>query len=173
MPDPLRLVRRAAHQSIQVFLHVAGSIDHGKSRVADRSGEGLSLQASRRCTDLASAAVADGLDSFKLPVLNVWNVAATVVNAVPREAWFTVDLRSLDSATQDKLQTAVVSTAKRIGEQEHVGFRMEQKMGIDYSKGFAAAGAAESSGGTDSAGRQQLFSEAGDAGDCGSRRRLY
>ena len=79
--------------------------------------------------------VADGLDSFKLPVMNVGMLGGgTVFNAVPREAWFTVDLRSLDSATQDKLQTAVVSTAKRIGEQEHVGFRMEQKMGIDYSK---------------------------------------
>jgi tripeptide aminopeptidase len=79
--------------------------------------------------------VAEGLDSFKLPVLNVGMLGGgTVVNAVPREAWFTVDLRSLDSATQDKLQTAVVSTAKRIGEQEGVGFRMEQKMGVDYSK---------------------------------------
>jgi len=79
--------------------------------------------------------VAAGLDSFKLPVLNVGMLGGgTVVNAVPREAWFTVDLRSLDSATQDRLQTAVVSTAKRIGEQEGVGFRMEQKMGVDYSK---------------------------------------
>ena len=79
--------------------------------------------------------IAQGLDSFKLPVLNVGMLGGgTVVNAVPREAWFTVDLRSLDSATQDKLQTAVVSTAKRIGEQEGVGFRMEQKMGIDFSK---------------------------------------
>jgi tripeptide aminopeptidase len=79
--------------------------------------------------------VAEGLDSFKLPVMNVGMLGGgTVVNAVPREAWFTVDLRSLDSATQDKLQTAVVSTARQIGEQEGVGFRMEQKMGIDYSK---------------------------------------
>jgi tripeptide aminopeptidase len=58
----------------------------------------------------------------------------TVVNAVPREAWFTVDLRSLDSSTQDTLETAVVNTARRIGEQEGVGFRMEHKMGVDYSK---------------------------------------
>jgi tripeptide aminopeptidase len=58
----------------------------------------------------------------------------TVVNAVPREAWFTVDLRSLDSATQDRLETAVVSTARQIAETEGVGFRMEKKMGIDYSK---------------------------------------
>ena len=55
----------------------------------------------------------------------------TVVNAVPREAWFTVDLRSLDSATQDKLATAVVSTVKQIVEREGVGFPMESKMSID------------------------------------------
>jgi acetylornithine deacetylase/succinyl-diaminopimelate desuccinylase-like protein len=79
--------------------------------------------------------VAPGLDTFKLPVLNVGMLGGgTVVNAVPREAWFTVDLRSLDSATQDRLQSAVVSTARRIGAQEGVGFRMEQKMGVDYSK---------------------------------------
>ena len=54
--------------------------------------------------------------------------------AVPREAWFTVDLRSLDSATQDRLESTVVAAAKRIGEQESVGFRMEKKMGVDYSK---------------------------------------
>ena len=56
-----------------------------------------------------------------------------MVNAIPREAWFTVDLRSTDTATQDKLLTAVVSTVKRIAEQEKVGFHMEQKMGVDYS----------------------------------------
>jgi acetylornithine deacetylase/succinyl-diaminopimelate desuccinylase-like protein len=79
--------------------------------------------------------VATGLDSFKLPVLNVGMLGGgTVINAVPREAWFTVDLRSLDSATQDSLESAVVSTAKRIGEQEGVGFRMERKMAGDYSK---------------------------------------
>jgi tripeptide aminopeptidase len=79
--------------------------------------------------------IAEGLDSFKLPVLNVGMLGGgTVMNAIPREAWFTVDLRSLDSVTQDKLQTAVIATARRIGEQEGVGFRMEQTMGIDYSK---------------------------------------
>ena len=82
--------------------------------------------------------VAEGLDSFKLPVINVGMLGGgTVVNAVPREAWFTVDLRSLDSATQDRLSTAVVSTVQRIGTQEGVGFRMEKKMGIDYSKALA------------------------------------
>lgn len=76
-----------------------------------------------------------GLGNYKLPVINVGMLGGgTVVNAVPREAWFTVDLRSLDSALQDRLETAVVSTAKRIGEEEGVGFRMERRMAIDYSK---------------------------------------
>src|SRR5215471_11789056 len=79
--------------------------------------------------------VAEGFGTFKLPTLNVGMLGGgTVVNAIPREAWFTVDLRSLDSATQDRLESAVVSTARRVGEQEGVGFRMERKMGLDYSK---------------------------------------
>ncbi len=85
--------------------------------------------------DIPLPPIAEGLETFKLPVLNVGMLGGgTVVNAIPREAWFTVDLRSLDSATQDRLESAVVSTAKRIGEQEGVGFRMERKMGVDYSK---------------------------------------
>jgi len=40
----------------------------------------------------------------------------------------------MDSATQDRLQSAIVSTARQIAEQEGVGFRMERKMGVDYSK---------------------------------------
>jgi tripeptide aminopeptidase len=79
--------------------------------------------------------VAPGLDSFKLPVINVGMIGGgTVFNAIPREAWFTVDLRSLDSATQDRLATAVTSTAKQAAEKEGVGFRMESKISIDYSK---------------------------------------
>jgi len=79
--------------------------------------------------------VAEGFDTFKLPVLNVGMLGGgTVVNAIPREAWFTVDLRSLDSATQDRLETAVVHAARGIADKEGVGFRMEKKMAIDYSK---------------------------------------
>ena len=79
--------------------------------------------------------IAEGLDTFKLPVLNVGMLGGgTVVNAVPREAWFTVDLRSLDSVTQDQLQSAVLSAVQRIAGEEGVGFRMERNMGIDYSK---------------------------------------
>src|SRR6185312_843675 len=67
-----------------------------------------------------------GIGGFKVPTLNVGMLGGgTVFNAIPREAWFTVDLRSLDSGTQDRLQTAVVSTARRIADQEKVGFGME------------------------------------------------
>jgi acetylornithine deacetylase/succinyl-diaminopimelate desuccinylase-like protein len=79
--------------------------------------------------------VAEGLGNFKLPVMNVGMLGGgTVVNAIPREAWFTVDLRSMDSPTQDKLDSTVVSAAKKAAEQEGVGFRVERKMGIDYTK---------------------------------------
>ena len=79
--------------------------------------------------------VAEGLDTFKLPTLNVGMLGGgTVVNAIPREAWFTVDLRSLDSATQDRLESAVVSAARRTAGQEGVGFHMERKMAVDYSR---------------------------------------
>ncbi len=85
--------------------------------------------------DLPLPPVAPGLDTFKLPVLNVGMLGGgTVVNAIPREAWFTVDLRSLDSTTQDTLATAVVSIAKQMAEREGVGFRSETGMAIDYSK---------------------------------------
>jgi acetylornithine deacetylase/succinyl-diaminopimelate desuccinylase-like protein len=86
--------------------------------------------------DIPLPPLAPGLDSFKLPVINVGMLGGgTVFNAIPREAWFTVDLRSLDSTTQDKLATAVVSTAKQAAEKEGVGFRMEEtSVGVDFSK---------------------------------------
>jgi acetylornithine deacetylase/succinyl-diaminopimelate desuccinylase-like protein len=79
--------------------------------------------------------IAAGLDTFKLPVANVGMInGGTVFNAVPREAWFTVDLRSLDTATQAQLEQAVEGAARRAGEQEGVGFRMEKTVLVDYAK---------------------------------------
>ena len=79
--------------------------------------------------------IAPGLDTFKVPVMNVGMIGGgTVFNAIPREAWFTVDLRSLDNATQDKLATAVVSTARQAADKEGVGFRMEENSIGDYSR---------------------------------------
>jgi acetylornithine deacetylase/succinyl-diaminopimelate desuccinylase-like protein len=79
--------------------------------------------------------IAEGLDTFKLPVANVGMInGGTVVNAVPREVWFTVDLRSLDTPTQVKLEQAVETAARHAAEQEGVGFRMEKTALGDYSK---------------------------------------
>ena len=79
--------------------------------------------------------VVPGLDTFKLPALNVGTLGGgTVFNAIPREAWFTVDLRSLDNTTQDQLATAVVSAASQAADKEGVGFHMEETNIGDYSK---------------------------------------
>ena len=78
--------------------------------------------------------VAQGLDTFKLPVANVGMIGGgTVFNAVPREAWFTVDLRSLDTATQTRLEQAVEAAARHAADQEKVGFRMEKSAFGDYA----------------------------------------
>jgi len=85
--------------------------------------------------DVPLPPIADGLDTFKLPVLNVGMLnGGTVFNAVPREAWFTVDLRSLDSVTQARLELSVEHAARRASEQEQVGFRMEKSTFLDYAK---------------------------------------
>jgi len=77
---------------------------------------------------------AAGLDTFKLPVANVGMLGGgTVVNAVPREAWFTVDLRSLDTPTQHQLEQAVEAAARHAAEESGVGFRMEKTTLQDYS----------------------------------------
>jgi tripeptide aminopeptidase len=79
--------------------------------------------------------IVGGLDAFKLPVANVGMLGGgTVFNAVPREAWFTVDLRSLDTPTQERLEQQVVAAARQAAEKEGVGFRMEQSISIDYSR---------------------------------------
>ena len=85
--------------------------------------------------DLPLPPVAAGLDTFKLPVVNVGMLnGGTVTNAVPREAWFTVDLRSLDTATHARLEKAVEDAARGASEQEKVGFRMEKSTFLEYSK---------------------------------------
>ncbi|MEZ5316351.1 MAG: M20/M25/M40 family metallo-hydrolase [Vicinamibacterales bacterium] len=79
--------------------------------------------------------VAAGLGTFKLPVINVGMLGGgTVFNAVPREAWFTVDLRSLDTPTQSRLEAAVELAARRVADREKVGFRMEKNVFFEYAK---------------------------------------
>ncbi len=77
-----------------------------------------------------------GLGAMRLPVLNVGMIGGgTVINAVPLESWFTVDLRSLDSGTQDRLESQVVKAAREAAARERVGFRIEKPNGedLDYS----------------------------------------
>jgi acetylornithine deacetylase/succinyl-diaminopimelate desuccinylase-like protein len=73
---------------------------------------------------------------MRLPVINVGKIGGgAVINAIPKEAFFTVDLRSFDSSTQDRLQTEVERVARSAADAEHVGFRMEKPEGddLDYS----------------------------------------
>jgi acetylornithine deacetylase/succinyl-diaminopimelate desuccinylase-like protein len=81
-------------------------------------------------------ALADDVGAARLPVINVGMIGGgTVANAIPSETWFTVDLRSLDTATQDRLRTAVTDAARRAAEGEHVTFRLENTLVTeDYSK---------------------------------------
>jgi len=79
--------------------------------------------------------IAAGLGTFKLPVVNVGMLGGgTVFNAVPREAWFTVDLRSLDTPTQSRLEQEVEAAAKRVADREKVGFRMEKRTFLDFAQ---------------------------------------
>ena len=75
----------------------------------------------------------------RLPVINVGMIGGgTVMNAIPGETWFTVDLRSLDTPTQDRLRTAVTDAARKAADDEHVKFRVENTLITeDYSKSLS------------------------------------
>ena len=77
---------------------------------------------------------------MRLPVINVGRIGGgAVINAIPKEAFFTVDLRSFDSVTQDRLQTEVTRVARSAAEAEHVSFRVEKPEGddLDYSNALS------------------------------------
>jgi tripeptide aminopeptidase len=80
--------------------------------------------------------LATDVGDARLPVINVGMLGGgSVANAIPGETWFTVDLRSLDTPTQDRLRTAVTDAARRAAEDEHVSFRVENTLVTeDYSK---------------------------------------
>ena len=83
---------------------------------------------------IALPPVEPGLEDMKLPVVNVGMMGGgPIVNAIPQEAFFTVDLRSLDNATQDRLETEVARVARAAAEREGVGFRIEKPQGEDVS----------------------------------------
>jgi tripeptide aminopeptidase len=84
-------------------------------------------------------ALAPDVGDVRLPVINVGMLGGgTVANAIPGETWFTVDLRSLDTPTQDRLRTAVTDAAHRAADDEHVAFRVENTLVTeDYSKAMS------------------------------------
>ena len=131
-----------------------------ESRGGPSNRQGPLLRRSRRFTRFRFRRSSRGLGTFSSLVLNVGMLeGGTVENAVPRETWFTVDLRSLDTPTQERLEGAVVEAAQRAAQQAGVGFRMAKNNAIDYSKARAARGAAQSSARADRAGDPQPFQE--------------
>ena len=86
--------------------------------------------------DIELPPLAESVGEARLPVINVGMLGGgTVANAIPAETWFTVDLRSTDTPTHDRLRAAVIDTARRAAEQEHVVFRVEHTLVTeDYSK---------------------------------------
>jgi acetylornithine deacetylase/succinyl-diaminopimelate desuccinylase-like protein len=84
-------------------------------------------------------ALVEGVGDVRLPTINIGSLGGgTVANAIPSESWFTVDLRSTDTPTQDRLRGAVIDSARRAADEEHVGFRMEHTLVTeDYSKAMS------------------------------------
>ncbi len=75
-----------------------------------------------------------GLEDMKLPVINVGMMqGGPIFNAIPQEAYFTVDLRSLDNSTQDRLESEVVRVSRLAAEREGVRFRVEKPQGEDVN----------------------------------------
>ena len=83
--------------------------------------------------------LADGVGDIRLPTMNVGMLGGgTVLNAVPGETWFTVDLRCLDTPTHEELRATLIDTVRRAAEEEHVKFRVEQTVATeDYSKALS------------------------------------
>jgi acetylornithine deacetylase/succinyl-diaminopimelate desuccinylase-like protein len=85
---------------------------------------------------IALPPLAAGVGDVRLPTINIGTLGGgTVANAIPSETWFSVDLRSIDTPTQDRLRSAVIDSARLAADAEHVGFRVEHTvMTEDYSK---------------------------------------
>lgn len=100
------------------------------------TGEGSHTNTSRGKPHPARAAARCIQDIYRIslpppgaPVSAVYNVGMMrgghVVNAIPQEISFTVDLRTVDPALLAQLDTAIVNTCRRAADQEQVGFRRE------------------------------------------------
>ena len=118
--------------------------------------------------------IAPGLDTFKLPVANVGMIGGgTVFNAVPREAWFTVDLRSLDTPTQDAAGAGGRSRrAPRRATRKASASAWRRRRAWTIRSARPKEERLELAAGADGARRQQSFPQAGHASDRARRRRI-
>jgi tripeptide aminopeptidase len=100
------------------------------------TGEGSHTNTSRGKPHPARAAARCITDIYQIPlppagapVSAVYNVGMLrgghVVNAIPQEVSFTVDLRTVDPVLLSQLDSAIVATCRRAAEQETVGFQRE------------------------------------------------
>jgi acetylornithine deacetylase/succinyl-diaminopimelate desuccinylase-like protein len=78
----------------------------------------------------------DPMQGMNLPVVNVGTLGGgTVVNAVPGRVFFTADIRSFDTPTEQMLVEQVKTIAQRAANQEGVQMRIEPvNEPIDYSR---------------------------------------
>lgn len=128
------MVRRTAHQRQDKFYYTSPGAHTTESRGTPSPARAVA-KAIAAVYDVPLPPIVEGLGIYKLPVLNVGTLGGgTVTSAAPREAWFTIDLRSLDTETQSRLEQEVIAIARRTAEQEGVGFRLEQAINIDFSK---------------------------------------
>jgi tripeptide aminopeptidase len=117
------------------FFYTAPAVHTLFSRNAASPAKAVS-KAIRAVYDIPLPPLAEGVGEVRLPTINVGMLGGgTVSNAIPSESWFTVDLRTLDTPTHDRLRKEVIETARRAADEEHVGFRAEHTLVTeDYSK---------------------------------------
>jgi acetylornithine deacetylase/succinyl-diaminopimelate desuccinylase-like protein len=74
---------------------------------------------------IALPPLAEGVGDVRLPTISIGMLGGgTVANAIPAETWFTVDLRSLDTPTHDRLRAeAIAAGAVRSSSQ----YQLEEK----------------------------------------------
>ena len=100
------------------------------------SGAGAHTNTSRGKPHPARAAARCILDIYRIPlppaddaVSAVYNVGMLggghVVNAIPEEVWFTVDLRTVDPVLLERLDSTVVATCQTAAAAESVAFRRD------------------------------------------------
>jgi tripeptide aminopeptidase len=78
------------------------------------------------------------IEPLRLPTLNVGMIeGGKVINAIPNQASFTIDLRSTDGDTQAALIKAIDETTQRVARDERVTARIERNPLLDYGRALS------------------------------------